>query len=211
MSELLDRILEGENQHQDFKFKIDDSCKIARTLCAFANTDGGSLLIGVKDSRKIVGCDPKEELQMIEIAAKSFCQPEIEFTSKVWQEEFRLVLEIIVPKSKQIPHKSKDDNGRWHPYIRVQDHTTVVNKIVESVWKEQRKASFSQNKLNQEDDDLLNIIRGEQKITLSQLYKKSNSPLSKVDEIVVRLICQNFVEMKFERDGVYYKSIDLPH
>ena len=198
MSELLDRILEGENQHQDFKFKIDDSCKIARTLCAFANTDGGSLLIGVKDNRKIVGCDPKEELQMIEIAVKSFCQPEVE-------------LEIIVPKSKQIPHKSKDDNGRWHPYIRVQDHTTAVNKIVESVWKEQRKASFSQNKLNQEDDDLLNIIRGEQKITLSQLYKKSNSPLSKVDEIVVRLICQNFVEMKFERDGVYYKSIDLPH
>lgn len=179
MSELLDKILEGENQYQDFKFKIDDSCKIARTLCAFANTEGGSLLIGVKDNRKIVGCDPQEELQMIEIAAKSFCQPEIKFTSKVWQEEFRLVLEIIVLKSKQIPHKSKDDNGRWHPYIRVQDHTTAANKILESVWKEQRKATFSQNILNQEDNDLLYIIREEQKITLSQLYKNQNRILVK--------------------------------
>ena len=39
-------ILEGEHQQQDFKFGITDSRKIARSLVAFANTDGGRLLIG---------------------------------------------------------------------------------------------------------------------------------------------------------------------
>jgi len=40
---------EGEHQCLDFKFRIDSSLKIAKTLSAFANSDGGKLLIGVKD------------------------------------------------------------------------------------------------------------------------------------------------------------------
>jgi predicted HTH transcriptional regulator len=41
-------IEEGEHQQQDFKYCINDSKKIAKSLVAFANTDGGRLLIGVK-------------------------------------------------------------------------------------------------------------------------------------------------------------------
>ena len=32
---------EGEHQQQDFKFEISDARKIAKTLSAFSNTDGG--------------------------------------------------------------------------------------------------------------------------------------------------------------------------
>ena len=46
-------IAEGEHQQQDFKFEISDARKIAKTLSAFSNTDGGRLLIGVKDNGKI--------------------------------------------------------------------------------------------------------------------------------------------------------------
>jgi len=123
MSTLADLISEGEHVNQDFKFRIDDQKKIARTLCAFANTSGGRLLIGIKDNRKIVGCHPEEEFHMIEGASKIFCQPEVPFRSKIWQEDFRLILEIQVPVSNNKPHKAKDDEGRWKPYIRVKDHT----------------------------------------------------------------------------------------
>jgi len=43
-------IEEGEHQQLDFKYEISDSKKIARSLVAFANTDGGRLLVGVKDN-----------------------------------------------------------------------------------------------------------------------------------------------------------------
>ncbi|MDA3865584.1 MAG: putative DNA binding domain-containing protein, partial [Salinivirgaceae bacterium] len=39
-------IAQGEHQQQDFKFCINDSRKIAKSLVAFANTDGGRLLVG---------------------------------------------------------------------------------------------------------------------------------------------------------------------
>ena len=42
-------IQEGEHEHQDFKFQISDARKIARSISAFANNDGGRLLIGVRE------------------------------------------------------------------------------------------------------------------------------------------------------------------
>ena len=58
-------IAEGEHQQQDFKFEISDARKIAKTLSAFANTDGGRLLIGVKDNGRIAGVRSEEEKYMI--------------------------------------------------------------------------------------------------------------------------------------------------
>lgn len=48
-----DLILEGEHEHQDFKYQITDARKIARSIAAFANNSGGHLLIGVKDNGNI--------------------------------------------------------------------------------------------------------------------------------------------------------------
>ena len=71
-------IAEGEHQQQDFKFEISDARKIARSLSAFSNTDGGRLLIGVKDNGRIAGVRSEEEIYMIEAAAKLYCRPNVE-------------------------------------------------------------------------------------------------------------------------------------
>ena len=39
---ITDLIAEGEHQQLDFKFEVSDSKKIAKTLTAFANTDGSA-------------------------------------------------------------------------------------------------------------------------------------------------------------------------
>ena len=64
-----DLIEEGEHEQQDFKFKISDARKIARSISAFANHRGGHLLIGVKDNGRVVGVSGDEEVYMIEQAA----------------------------------------------------------------------------------------------------------------------------------------------
>ncbi len=79
---LHDLIAMGENQQLDFKFEINDVRKIAKTLVAFSNTDGGKILIGVKDNGKIAGVRSEEEYYMIETAANIYCKPEINFQLK---------------------------------------------------------------------------------------------------------------------------------
>ena len=75
-------IREGEHQQLDFKFEIADAPKIARTLVAFANTDGGRLLIGVRDDGTIAGVRSEEEYFMAGKAAKHFCRPPVQISVK---------------------------------------------------------------------------------------------------------------------------------
>jgi len=114
-------IKEGEHLKQDFKFEISDVRKIARTLVAFSNTEGGKLLIGVKDNGKIAGVRSDEEIYMIEAAAALNCKPEITFSSKKWLIEGKTILEIDIPKGKQKPYMAKTEEGKWLAYIRVND------------------------------------------------------------------------------------------
>ena len=79
-------IAEGEHQQQDFKFEISDARKIARSLSAFSNTDGGRLLIGVKDNGRIAGVRSEEEIYMIEAAAKLYCRPNVEISVRIADE-----------------------------------------------------------------------------------------------------------------------------
>ncbi|MCR9154011.1 MAG: ATP-binding protein [Bacteroidetes bacterium] len=128
--ELRSLIREGEHQEQDFKFRIDSNLKIARTLSAFANTDGGRLLIGVKDNGRIAGIDPEEEYFMIEGAAELYCEPKVKFSFEVFELDDRLVLLIDVPPSDERPHRVKERDGSKLAYIRQADENFVANKVL---------------------------------------------------------------------------------
>ena len=69
-------ISEGEHQQQDFKYRITDARKLAKSVSAFANTDGGRLLIGVRDDGNMSGVRSEEEIYMMHQAALRYCRPE---------------------------------------------------------------------------------------------------------------------------------------
>ena len=106
-------IEEGEHQQQDFKFAITDAKKIARTLTAFANTDGGRLLIGVKDNGVVAGVRSEEELHMIEAAMQMYTRPKIKCKANTWIVEGKTVVEVLVEKTLPILLQTKTENGRF--------------------------------------------------------------------------------------------------
>ena len=55
---LQDDIINGESDRIEFKEQIPkDASKIVRTVVAFSNTQGGRIILGVSDDRRIVGVD----------------------------------------------------------------------------------------------------------------------------------------------------------
>jgi predicted HTH transcriptional regulator len=208
MSILTQLIAEGEHQTQDFKFAIDDQKKIARTLAAFGNTDGGRLLIGVKDNGKIAGCHPEEEYHMIEGAAQMYVKPPISFESQVHQEGFRRVLEVIVQGNPKRPYKALDEEGRSRSYFRRADHTTLVNKILYRVWQHQERNTARPETFGDEELQLLKTLNSEEGMTLSQLYRKSELQMKQVDHWLALFVCWNLVEMKIEETKTTYFAIE---
>jgi len=56
----------GEGQQLEFKAKANHPDKIARSLCAFANSKGGTLLLGVNDDGQMTGIRyPDEDIHSI--------------------------------------------------------------------------------------------------------------------------------------------------
>ena len=120
----------GENQGLDFKFEIKDYKKISRTLSAFSNTDGGILLIGVKDNGVISGIRSDEELHMIKGAAELYCKPPIKPTIQDWNINGKVVLEIKIAKSVSRPVYGKDEKNRWRTYVRISDQNFRLTKYL---------------------------------------------------------------------------------
>lgn len=58
------RIEAGEDERAEFKLNFRDRSAIGRAICAFANTDGGVVVLGVDNARTVVGVpEDAEQLQ----------------------------------------------------------------------------------------------------------------------------------------------------
>jgi predicted HTH transcriptional regulator len=204
VSSLQAYISQGEHQTQDFKFRIDDAKKIAKTLVAFANTDGGRLLIGVKDNGKVTGVDPEEEFHMIQGAAEMYCNPPVEFESKIWQDDYKLVLEINVPQSPNKPHRAKDDDNSWKVYIRNNDQTLLANKIILGLWKLKKQGVKKPQEFKEDELEFLTLFREGDRYTLSKLYRISKLKKNKIDFLLQLFILWEVIEMHFEADRITY-------
>jgi predicted HTH transcriptional regulator len=210
MEQLRRYITQGEGVTQDFKFRIDDQRKIARTLCAFANTQGGKLFIGVKDNGKIAGCNPEEEFHMIEGASQLYCSPAVDFNSRVWEVDFKLVLEIDVPESTKKYHTAVNDAGKSAGYLRVLDRTVEVGKIQRMVWREKAKHTSRPETFDEDSLRLLRLFQ-EDTYTLSKLYRLSGLPFKQVDKLVARFICWDLVEIVYDIEQTRYQAVSDIH
>lgn len=207
-SSLLRLIDEGEHQRQDFKFRIDSSVKIAKTLSAFANTEGGRLLIGVKDNGKITGVDPEEEYYMIQGAADLYCKPPVQFSSKVYESEQKLVLEIHVPSSKDKPHFAKED-GRWIAYVRQDDENFTANRVLLTYLRDkrpnQRKSLMA---YGPHERLLFDLLSEENEISLSKFARKAKIPIRKAEKILSLFLKWGVISWHAGEKGIRFKLLD---
>ena len=70
--DVLDRIGTGETERTEFKRGLGDLSAVGRAVCAFANTEGGVVILGVSDSQQIVGV--REDAERVQERLTSFLQ-----------------------------------------------------------------------------------------------------------------------------------------
>ncbi len=201
---LQDLIAQKEGLHLDFKFEVSDYKKIARSLVAFANTDGGKLLIGVKDNGKISGVRTDEELYMIQGASKLYCRPQVDFYFSQWQVGKKYVLEVTIPKSNKRPHYAMDEKGRWKAYVRVADKNFVANRVLIRVWQnqtntERRPISI---KFKRKEEFLLKFLSLHEYITFKKFYELAGISPKTAEDVLVDLITIKVLDISFNDQGI---------
>ena len=116
-------ISEGEHVCQDFKFAISDARKIAKSLSAFANTQGGKLVIGIDDkTHQVVGVDKESLFPIMDSLANAIsdsCEPQIIPDIEPQTIDEKTVIVVDVEAGKNRPYYIKAKGKEKGTYIRV--------------------------------------------------------------------------------------------
>lgn len=190
-------IREGEHQTQDFKFAVNDARKIARSLVAFANTDGGKLLVGVKDNGVIAGVRSEEEVHMLEAASTLYSRPNVQYSVNEWNIGGKVVLEVDVEPGEKKPYYAPNEEKRWLVYLRVADQNRLANKVILKVWEKKRKKSGVYLAYTDNEQFLLGYLEENPSITFSQLCKLTRMRRHDAEELLANLIVLNIIEPDF--------------
>lgn len=197
-------IEEGEHQMLDFKFEISDSKKIARTLVAFANTDGGRLLIGVKDNGAISGIRSEEEKHMIQTASEMYCNPNIYFQAKEWNINGKTILEVIIPKSKFHKHKAPDHNNIYKVYIRVKDQNIIADSILLKIWKYEKNKQEIKITFTDSEMFLLKYLNENKKITVREFIKEAKINKKEAEKILINFTLMNLIKPEITEKVIFF-------
>ncbi len=205
---IYDIIKQGEHQQLDFKFEISDARKIAKTLVAFSNTDGGKLLIGVKDNGRIAGVRTEEEYYMLESASSMYCKPEVAFTTRRWQVDGKTVLEVDIPSGEEKPYLSQNSDGKWLAYVRVDDQNILANSIQIKVWQNEHRQKGAYLHYTDTEEKLLAYLRENNRITLPRFCRMARISRRQATHVLTTLASMKVIRIVFTEKQTYYEPVE---
>ncbi len=209
--EIFNLIDQGEGEKLDFKFAVNDARKIAKTLSAFANTKGGTLLIGVKDSGRVSGIDPEEEAHMISSAAEVYSDPKIPLSLHCHDFEGKWVLEVQVPESSEKPHLVKNRDEKSLAFFRFEDHTIPANGVLLKLWSlKQNPKVQTQLSFTSAEKAALKFLEKEGPKSFSQIKKVHKGSLIQITEFLAQLLAWSIVEITWSTEGYKYLINENP-
>lgn len=192
-------IAEGEHEHQDFKYRISDSRKIARTLSAFANNSGGHLLVGVKDNGHITGVTSEEEMFMIEQAATMYCHPKQQVQLKLFHVAGKTVLKVDIAESAAKPVKAPDEHGLWKAYYRVADENVLASNLHVKMLKRQAGVNAANSVIRFEENErlLMSYLDSHGGITVTGYTKLAHVSRKVAENSILNLLEMRMVTLRY--------------
>lgn len=201
-------IAKGEGLNLDFKHSITSTFKIAKALCAFANAEGGVLLIGVKDNGKPAKINIAEEAYMLEAAGRK-CKPDLSYTVTEATLNDRQLLYVEVDAGKTIPYLALNEEGKWLAYVRVEDSNVLANWIWLQVARIRSKGLNTKIDFGPLEKDLLNAIEIEPGSTQNQLARQLGIGRNRLGKILITLVSMGVVSMELSREGAFFFSQNM--
>lgn len=215
---LRELVRQGEGKYLEFKLKTNHPEKIVREVVAFANTDGGRLLIGIGDDRSIKGLKYVDEDEyLLTRAIEKYCSPGIEYSiDRIPISDERDVLVFTIYPSKGRPHyvlQEADSQRVNTTFVRKkyvpQKNSTLVRKTYVRVADKSIQASWEMREiLRRKSDDrnvqfrygekerkLMQHLDQHQSVTVDTFASIADIPRNMASKTLVLLVLANVLEV----------------
>ena len=208
---LKELVRQGEGSQLEFKLKANHPEKIIREVVAFANTNGGLLLIGVGDDKTIPGLKYADEDEYLLVRAlEKFCFPAISYSiERIPLYGERDVLVFKVPRSPGRPHyvvpdPTKPDEKK--AYVRVADKSVQASKEVREILKGERVARDVRFTYGDKERTLMRHLGENDSITVDRFASLAGIPRKIASRTLVLLVLANVLEIHPDEMVDHYKS-----
>ena len=206
-------IAEGEHLQQDFKFEITSACKIARSLSAFANTEGGRLLIGVKDNGVIAGVRSDEEMYMVEAAGEVWCDPPVHCRMTAYRvpiaasaHDLRTVVIAQIDPAMQRPVRARLEDGSYRAFIRIADENIACSPVLMELWRSEHDPDGTLLPLSDDELRLLRILPLGAELSLRQFCRRACLPRQRAIRLLSSFIRFGLVQELFRNHIFVYRA-----
>jgi predicted HTH transcriptional regulator len=205
--DILSLIAEGEHQQQDFKFEISSACKIARSLSAFANTEGGRLLIGVKDNGSIAGVRSDEEMYMVQAAGEVYCRPPVICRMKGYRVDGKTVVIAETTPATDRPVRARLEDGSYKAFVRIADENILASPVQMELWRNEESTEGAFVRITDAERALLQLLEDSNGLTLSQFCRRGRIPRRRAIILLADFIRFGLVRQDFENHTFRYRTV----
>ncbi len=198
----------GEGHYLEFKKKANHPDKIMKEVVAFANTDGGTLLIGVDDDGTLSGTRSIEgEAFIVEKAIKELTRPQVKYELELFKLSEKKGIAIFkIPEGKRKPHFVKEDpntrNGS--AFVRRDDESLQASKEMREILKRNSKTRDERFVYGEKEKVLMELIEQDGFATLASFSQAAKIKKYFASKTLVKLVLANLLEIEPQADGDRY-------
>lgn len=194
----------GEGTFLEFKRIISSPEKIAREICAFANTKGGTLLIGVDDDKTIVGVESYHEQEfLLEQAADLICIPQVNYTMEILPYYQRDIMLVKIKEAAIKPVFVQTEKAS-SAYVRHHDKSIRASKEVVHVLKNESSNEGVTFEFGNNERLLLRYLNEYERITVKEYSDLVNVSKRRASRILVNLVSAGILRLFSHEKNDYF-------
>ncbi|HTJ49579.1 MAG TPA: ATP-binding protein [Cyclobacteriaceae bacterium] len=205
VQELKKLVARGEGLTLEFKRKATNPEKIVREMIAFANTQGGVLLVGIGDDKTIPGLKfPEDESYVIQQALKN-CKPGLLFTETfIPIGDNRIVIQYDIPESTRKPHTLLLADNVKECYVRAEDMSIKASREVREIIQRAQKKKDIKFYYGEYETLLMKYLDENSSITLKQFMEVAKLNRFRASKKLVLLVLANVLRVTPGEKGDVY-------
>jgi predicted HTH transcriptional regulator len=208
LNELKLLVSRGEGQQLEFKRKASSGEKIIREMIAFANTSGGTLLVGIGDDKTIPGLKYPEDESIVVQQALEQVQPAMNVReSLIAIGNNRSVLQYVVNVSEQRPHFMVDEQGVREYFVRSGDKSIRASREVREIIKRRQKQRDIRFHYGEHERFLMQYLATNKTITLREFIDASGLKKYYASNKLILLVLANVLRIIPNERGDQYQFV----
>lgn len=199
---------QGECSTLEFKKKANYPEKIVKELVAFANTNGGRLLLGVDDNGALSGTrDIEGEAFILEKAIQELIRPKINYSVEyIHLTEKKGIAIFQVQESQKKPHfvRENPNTRKGTAYVRFRDESIQASREVREIIQRKLKNKDIQFTYGDKEKTVVNHLDAHEKITLTEFSQITKTPKFIASKTLIRLVLANVLDIIPNPKGDYF-------